>query len=86
MDAANVDLKAFTDDFYRDLCAGHLDPVLDTLRYLREETHVWLEVTTLLIPGANDSRPELEALCAWMYDQLGPRFPCTFRHFTPIFG
>jgi len=62
MDAANVDLKAFNEKFYRDVCAGHLEPVLDTLAYLKHETNVWLEITTLLIPGANDSDEELDEL------------------------
>ena len=62
MDAANVDLKAFSERFYHKQCAGHLQPVLDTLVYLREETNVWLEITTLLIPGQNDSNEELDAL------------------------
>src|SRR5206468_4938229 len=60
MDAANVDLKGFTEGFYRDICPGHLQPVLDTLVYLRHETQVWFEVTTLLIPDLNDSDAELE--------------------------
>ena len=59
MDAANVDLKAFTDRFYRKICGARLEPVLDTLRYLRHETDVWFELTTLLIPGENDSPEEL---------------------------
>ena len=62
MDAANVDLKAFTDDFYVKLTGGHLQPVLDTLVYLKRETDVWFEITTLLIPGHNDSDAELEAM------------------------
>ncbi len=63
MDAANVDLKAFTERFYRDVCAGHLQDVLDTLVYLKRETDVWFEITTLLIPELNDSDVELEAEC-----------------------
>src|SRR5262245_14999963 len=65
MDAANVDLKGFTEEFYRDTCAGHLQPVLDTLVYLRHETRVWFEVTTLLIPGLNDTDGELEEMTRW---------------------
>jgi pyruvate formate lyase activating enzyme len=61
IDAANVNLKAFSDDFYRKTCGGGLQPVLDTLRYLRSETDVWFEVTTLLIPGKNDSAAEIRA-------------------------
>jgi pyruvate formate lyase activating enzyme len=83
MDAANVDLKAFTDDFYHRLCAAALGPVKDTLAYLARETSVWLEVTTLLIPGANDSLAELDALCAWFVDALGPEVPLHFSAFHP---
>ena len=71
MDAANVDLKAFTDAFYAKLCGGHLQPVLDTLAYIHHETDCWLEITTLLIPGQNDSAEEITALAAativWEY-------------------
>jgi pyruvate formate lyase activating enzyme len=85
MDAANVDLKGFTEGFYRRLCAGHLQPVLDTLRYLRHETDVWLEITTLLIPGENDSDAELDALTAWVAGELGPEVPVHFTAFHPDF-
>jgi len=83
MDAANVDLKAFTEDFYRRLCGGRLAPVLETLVYLRQETRVWLELTTLLIPGHNDSDAELERLCAWVLEHLGPDTPMHFTAFHP---
>jgi len=83
MDAANVDLKAFTDEFYFKLCGAHLTPVLDTLAYLKHETDVWLEVTTLLIPGANDGDAELEALAAWIAKELGPDVPLHFTAFHP---
>ena len=83
MDAANIDLKGFTDRFYRRYCAGRLEPVLDTLRYLRRETGVWLEVTTLLIPGLNDAPAELEALTGWMVANLGPDVPLHFSAFHP---
>ena len=83
MDAANVDLKAFSDSFYRKLCAGHLEPVLDTLRYLVRETAVWTEITTLLIPGANDSDGEIDALTRWIAGELGPRVPLHFTAFHP---
>ena len=66
IDAANVDLKAFTEEFYRKVAFGHLDDVLDTLVYLRHETDVWVEITTLLIPGLNDSDAEIAAECAWI--------------------
>jgi pyruvate formate lyase activating enzyme len=83
IDAANVDLKAFTDDFYHRVCGGHLRPVLDTLEYLNQETEVWLELTTLLIPGHNDSDAELEAMTAWVVERLGPDVPMHFSAFHP---
>ncbi len=83
MDAANVDLKGFTDDFYWKLCGGHLQPVLDTLVYLVNETRVWTEITTLLIPGKNDSDAELEAECKWIMTHLGPDVPLHFSAFHP---
>ena len=83
MDAANIDLKGFTEKFYHDLCAGQLAPVLDTLVYLKHETKVWLEITTLLIPGANDSDEELQALTAWVMKNLGPDVPLHFTAFHP---
>jgi pyruvate formate lyase activating enzyme len=85
MDAANVDLKAFTDEFYRGLCFAHLDPVLDTLRWLRHETTVWVEVTTLLIPDHNDSVDEIDRLCDWYLANLGPEVPLHFTAFHPDF-
>jgi pyruvate formate lyase activating enzyme len=83
MDAANVDLKGFTERFYADTCAGHLQPVLDTLEYLRHETEVWFEITNLLIPGKNDSDEELEAMTRWIVDRLGPDVPVHFTAFHP---
>jgi pyruvate formate lyase activating enzyme len=83
MDAANVDLKAFTDDFYFKLTGSHLQPVLDTLRYLKHETDVWLEITTLLISGENDSDEELTAMCRWIRQELGPDVPLHFTAFHP---
>jgi pyruvate formate lyase activating enzyme len=83
MDAANVDLKAFTDDFYVKLCGGHLQPVLDTLAYIVHETQCWLEITTLLIPGHNDSDAELKQLAAWCMKELGPDVPLHFSAFHP---
>ncbi len=85
MDAANVDLKGFTEDFYRRFCTARLGPVLDTLRYLKHETKVWFEITTLLIPGANDSDAELTDLCAWVARELGPDVPLHFTAFHPDF-
>jgi pyruvate formate lyase activating enzyme len=83
MDAANVDLKAFTDDFYFKLCGARLQPVLDTLVYLKHETDVWFEITTLLIPGKNDSDEELRAECKWIMKELGPDVPVHFTAFHP---
>ncbi|MBB3192427.1 AmmeMemoRadiSam system radical SAM enzyme [Halomonas cerina] len=83
MDAANVDLKAFTEGFYRKICGGQLGAVLDTLLYLHHETDVWLEITTLLIPGENDSSPEIEALSRWVVEHLGPDVPLHFTAFHP---
>lgn len=83
MDAANVDLKGFTEAFYHRLCKGHLQPVLDTLLYLKQETQVWLELTTLLIPGQNDSEQELQQLTAWVAEHLGPNVPIHFTAFHP---
>ena len=83
MDAANVDLKGFTEAFYQKLCTGHLQPVLDTLIYLKRETRVWFEITTLLIPGENDSDAELEAMTAWIAHTLGPEVPLHFSAFHP---
>ena len=83
MDAANVDLKAFSDRFYRQICGGHLQPVLDTLLYLKHETEVWFEITTLLIPGENDSDRELDELTAWIAAELGPEVPIHFTAFHP---
>ncbi|MCZ7652357.1 MAG: AmmeMemoRadiSam system radical SAM enzyme [Thermoanaerobaculia bacterium] len=83
MDAANVDLKAFTERFYREVCGGELAPVLDTLVYLRRETDVWLEITNLLIPGLNDSPAELDAMTRWIVAELGPDVPVHFTAFHP---
>ncbi|HVR29363.1 MAG TPA: AmmeMemoRadiSam system radical SAM enzyme [Thermoanaerobaculia bacterium] len=83
MDAANVDLKAFTETFYRKVCGGELAAVLDTLRYLRHETEVWLEITTLLIPGENDSDGEIDQLSSWVVEHLGPDVPLHFTAFHP---
>jgi pyruvate formate lyase activating enzyme len=85
MDAVNIDLKGFTEHFYEKLCFAHLGPVLDTLRYVKHETKAWLEVTTLLIPGHNDSEQEVAQLCAWMLDNLGPLTPLHFTAFHPDF-
>jgi len=85
IDAANVDLKGFSDRFYRELCGGELQPVLDTLKYLVHETEVWTEVTTLLIPGENDSDEELKTQCKWIANELGLDIPVHFSAFHPDF-
>ena len=83
IDAANVDLKGFTESFYHELCTSHLQPVLETLTYLVHETPVWVEVTTLLIPGQNDGDDELKAMTAWFAENLGPEVPLHFSAFHP---
>ncbi|MCL5668914.1 MAG: AmmeMemoRadiSam system radical SAM enzyme [Gammaproteobacteria bacterium] len=83
MDAANVDLKAFTDEFYYKVTGAHLAPVLETLKYLKHETKVWFEITTLLIPGYNDSDAELARMCEWIMQHLGPDVPLHFSAFHP---
>ena len=85
IDAANVDLKSFSDEFYRRVCAGRLAPVLDTLEYLVHDANVWVEITTLLIPGRNDSHQEIDELTRWIHDQLGPGVPLHFTGFHPDF-
>ena len=83
MDAANVDLKGFTEAFYQKLCAGELQPVLETLLYLKHETDVWFEITNLIIPGWNDSEAELQAMTQWVVENLGPDVPMHFTAFHP---
>jgi pyruvate formate lyase activating enzyme len=83
MDAANIDLKGFTEDFYRKLCTAFLESVLDTLLYVKHETDTWLEITTLLIPGENDSSQEIGALSDWAVEKLGPDVPIHFTAFHP---
>jgi len=85
IDAANVDLKAFTEEFYFKITKSHLAPVLETLEYLKHETNTWFEITTLLIPGENDSAKEVEALSRWVVDKLGPDVPLHFSAFHPDF-
>jgi pyruvate formate lyase activating enzyme len=84
LDAANVDLKGFTEDFYRHTCGAELGAVLETLEYLHE-TDVWFELTTLLIPGLNDSDRELDAMTSWVVEHLGPDVPMHFSAFHPDF-
>ncbi|PLX35783.1 MAG: AmmeMemoRadiSam system radical SAM enzyme [Hyphomicrobiales bacterium] len=83
MDAANVDLKGFTEEFYRMHTKSELQPVLDTLSYVHHETDVWLEITTLLIPGLNDSDEELDVMTRWVVKELGPDVPLHFSAFHP---
>ena len=83
MDAANVDLKAFTEEFYVKQTGAHLQPVLDTLKYLKKETNVWVELTTLLIPGLNDSINEISAMSEWITSELGVDVPLHFSAFHP---
>ncbi len=85
MDAANIDLKAFSESFYRKLTGGRLGPVLETIEYVKHETNVWLELTTLLIPGENDGAAEIEALARWVVDRLGKDVPLHFSAFCPAF-
>jgi pyruvate formate lyase activating enzyme len=85
MEAANVDLKAFTDRFYKKLCGGQLAPVLETLEYLVKETDVWVEITTLLIPDENDSESEIDEMTGWVVENLGPDVPMHFTAFHPDF-
>jgi pyruvate formate lyase activating enzyme len=83
MDAANVDLKAFSDRFYRKICGGKLAPVLETLEFIHDETDTWLETTTLLIPGQNNSDGEIDAMTQWVVEHLGPDVPMHFTAFHP---
>jgi len=83
MDAANVDLKGFTEAFYRNVCGGKLEAVKETLAYLKHETDVWFELTTLLIPGQNDSDREIDEMTRWVADRLGPDVPMHFTAFHP---
>jgi len=83
MDAVNVDLKAFTERFYYKITGAHLDPVLETLKYLKHETDVWIEITNLVIPGENDSEGEFEEMTQWIVEALGPDVPLHFTAFHP---
>ncbi|KPK07511.1 MAG: radical SAM protein [Gemmatimonas sp. SG8_28] len=85
MDAANVDLKGFTEDFYWRLAKGHLQPVLETLQYLARDTAVWFELTTLVIPGWNDGEREIDEMTRWVVEHLGPDVPMHFTAFHPDF-
>jgi len=85
MDAANVDLKAFTEIFYQHLCLAHLEPVLDTLKWLKHESNVWFEITNLVIPKENDSPEEIARMCDWVLQNLGDQVPIHFTAFHPDF-
>ncbi len=85
IDGANVDLKAFSEKFYYELTNAHLKPVLDTLEWLKKETNVWFEITTLLIPGENDSEDEISRMCDWIVNTLGDDVPIHFTAFHPDF-
>ncbi|MCE9525881.1 MAG: AmmeMemoRadiSam system radical SAM enzyme [Planctomycetales bacterium] len=85
MDAANVDLKGFTEEFYQKLTLSHLQPVLDTLRWLKHESSTWFEITNLIIPQANDSPDELKQMCDWILESVGPDVPVHFTAFHPDF-
>jgi AmmeMemoRadiSam system radical SAM enzyme/AmmeMemoRadiSam system protein B/AmmeMemoRadiSam system protein A len=85
MDAANIDLKAFSEDFYAKMTGGHLQPVLDTLRWVAHETDAWLEITNLVIPQSNDSVEEIGRMCTWIAEELGPDVPLHFSAFHPDF-
>jgi pyruvate formate lyase activating enzyme len=83
MDAANIDLKAFNEKFYHEVCGAHLNTILDTLEHVRHDSNTWLEITTLLIPGENDDPHELQAMTRWIHDHLGPDVPLHFTAFHP---
>ncbi|HQO58665.1 MAG TPA: AmmeMemoRadiSam system radical SAM enzyme [Candidatus Omnitrophota bacterium] len=85
MDAANVDLKSFSEEFYREYCQGSLRTVLETLLYLKNETSVWVEITTLLIPGRNDSQEEVSKMAEWIVSNLGPDVPLHLTAFHPAY-
>lgn len=83
IDAVNIDLKAFSEEFYKKNCLAHLEPILDTIKYVRQETNCWLELTTLLIEGENDSDDELKKMCEWIVENLGVAVPLHFSAFHP---
>ena len=85
IDAANIDLKAFSERFYSENCSAHLQPILETLIYVKRRTQVWLEIAALIIPGENDSDDELEKLSAWIFEHLGPDVPLHFSAFHPAY-
>ena len=84
LDAVKIDLKAFSEDFYKDICRGRLEPVLHTLKIIKE-MNVWLEIVYLVLPTLNDSEEEILALCQWLYRELGPQVPIHFTRFYPTY-
>lgn len=85
MDAANIDLKGFTERFYQKNCLAHLEPILDTIKYVKNHTNCWLELTTLLIEGENDSEAELQKECKWIVEELGDDVPLHLSAFHPSY-
>jgi pyruvate formate lyase activating enzyme len=85
IDAVNVDLKAFTETFYFKLTFSHLEDVLDTLVWLKHDTDIWTEITTLLIPDENDSDDEIKQMSDWVLENLGDEVPMHFTAFHPDF-
>ena len=83
IDAAHVDLKSFNEDFYRKITGSKLQPILDTLVYLKQQTNVWLEITTLIIPGFNDDEKEIDLMTRWIHENLGDDVPLHFTAFHP---
>ena len=85
IDAANVDLKAFTEEYYKTLTSSKLAPVLDTIKWLKNETDIWIELTTLLIPNENDSDDEIKQMSNWILENIGDEVPHHFTAFHPTF-
>jgi pyruvate formate lyase activating enzyme len=83
LDGINVDLKAFTDDYYKRLCGARLAPVLESIAYIAKQTRIWIEITTLLLPGQNDSEDELKKLTDWLVQEAGPEVPWHISRFYP---
>ncbi len=83
LDGINVDLKAFSEDYYRNLCKAHLQPVLDTISYIAKQTNIWMEITTLVVPGENDSEEELKKLANFLVTEAGPDVPWHVSRFHP---
>jgi pyruvate formate lyase activating enzyme len=83
LDGINIDLKAFSDDYYRNLCSASLKPVLDTIRYIAENTDIWMEITTLVVPSQNDSEQELENIAKFIYENAGENVPWHISRFYP---